>query len=58
MGVQLVSNVYIEQFSAIYMDCPENFVPKVMRQTGMRGAFYGTRKEAHAGAECELVAAD
>jgi hypothetical protein len=58
LAAPLVLNAYIEQFSAIYVDCPTNFVPKVMRQTGMRGAFYGTRKEAHAGAECELVAAD
>jgi hypothetical protein len=29
-----------------------------MRQTGMRRAFYGTRKEAYAGADYELVAAD
>jgi len=40
------------------VECPANFVPVLMRQTGMRGAFYGTRKEAYAGADCKFVAAD
>jgi len=44
--------------SIFYLECPANFVPVLMRQTGMRGAFHGTRNEAHAGADCELVAAE
>jgi hypothetical protein len=39
------------------MECPALFVPVEMRQTGTRGAIYGTREEAHGGAECEPAAA-
>jgi hypothetical protein len=28
------------------LECPAAFVPASMRQTGMRGAVYGARKEA------------
>jgi hypothetical protein len=28
------------------LDCPAALVPDSMRQTGMRGALYGARKEA------------
>jgi peptidoglycan/LPS O-acetylase OafA/YrhL len=38
--------------------CPANLVPESMRQTGMRGAWNGKRKEAYAGADCEPAAAD
>jgi len=32
---------------AIALECPAAFVPESMRQTGMRGAIHGTRKEAY-----------
>jgi hypothetical protein len=32
--------------SADPLECPAAFVPESMRQTGMRGAIYGARKEA------------
>jgi hypothetical protein len=30
----------------VIVECPAAFVPASMRQTGMRGAIYGARKEA------------
>jgi hypothetical protein len=39
------------------VECPASFVPVEMRQTGTRGAIYGTREEAHSGADCEPAAA-
>jgi hypothetical protein len=39
------------------LECPVLFVPVKMRQTGTRGAIYGTREEAHSGADCEPAAA-
>ena len=39
------------------LECPANFVPVEMRQTGMRGAWNGTRKEAYTGADREAAAA-
>jgi hypothetical protein len=38
------------------MECPATFVPVEMRQTGMRGTDYGTRKEAYGGADRESAA--
>ena len=38
------------------MECPATFVPVEMRQTGMRGTDYGTRKEAYGGADREPAA--
>jgi hypothetical protein len=35
------------------LECPAFFVPVEMRQTGTRGAIYGTREEAYGGADCE-----
>jgi hypothetical protein len=43
-----------EQFLA----CPANLVPASMRETGMRGAWNGKRKEAYAGADRWSSAAD
>jgi hypothetical protein len=40
------------------VECPANFVPVGMRQTGMRGAWNGTRKEAYAGADREPASAN
>jgi hypothetical protein len=40
------------------LECPANFVPVGMRQTGMRGAWNGTRKEAYAGADREPASAN
>src|SRR5260370_42391292 len=39
------------------LECPASFVPVAMRQTGTRGAMYGTRKEAYGGADREPAAA-
>jgi DNA-binding MltR family transcriptional regulator len=33
--------------SVAALECPANFVPESMRQTGMRGAWDGTREEAY-----------
>jgi L,D-transpeptidase YcbB len=38
------------------LECPATFVPVEMRQTGMRGTDYGTRKEAYGGADRESAA--
>jgi hypothetical protein len=38
--------------------CPANSVPAVMRQTGMEGAWNGTREEAYTGADREPASAD
>lgn len=38
--------------------CPASSVPVVMRQTGMEGAWNGTRNEADAGADSERAAAN
>ena len=40
------------------MECPAILVPVEMRQTGMRGAWHGTRKETYGGADCKFAAAD
>jgi hypothetical protein len=40
------------------LECPANFVPVGMRQTGMRGAWNGTRKEAFSRADREPASAD
>jgi PAS domain S-box-containing protein len=47
--VQLFQNL-------IGMECPAFFVPVLMRQTGMRGAIYGTREEAYSRADREPAA--
>jgi hypothetical protein len=36
--------------------CPATFVPVEMRQTGIRGAVYGTREEGYGGADRESAA--
>jgi hypothetical protein len=44
--------------TALYtMECPALFVPVKMRQTGTRGALYGTREEAYSRADREPAAA-
>jgi hypothetical protein len=40
------------------VECPANFVPASVRQTGMRGAWNGEREEAHCRADREPAAAD
>jgi hypothetical protein len=40
------------------LECPANFVPASVRQTGMRGAWNGEREEAHCRADREPAAAD
>jgi hypothetical protein len=40
------------------LECPANFVPVDVRQTGMGGAWYVTRKEVCSGTDREFVAAD
>lgn len=40
------------------LECPAPFVPVAVRETGMKGAWNGTRQEADAGADCRIVAAD
>jgi hypothetical protein len=40
------------------VDCPAQFVPVEMRQTGTSGAEDGTRKEAQSGPGSEHSAAD
>jgi hypothetical protein len=40
------------------LECRAAFVPESMRQTGMRGAIYGARKEAHSRADREPASAD
>lgn len=39
------------------LECPALFVPVKMRQTGTRGALYGTREEAYSRADREPAAA-
>jgi uncharacterized RDD family membrane protein YckC len=46
----------IRQKTAEKLECPATFVPVEMRQTGMRGTDYGTRKEAYGGADRESAA--
>jgi IS5 family transposase len=50
-------NLYLTR-KRLALECPAPLVPESMRQTGMRGALNGTRKEAYTGADCELAAAD
>ena len=40
------------------LECPAILVPVEMRQTGMRGAWHGTRKETYGGTDCKFAAAD
>jgi hypothetical protein len=40
----------------VIVECPATFVPVEMRQTGTRGAVYGTREEAYGGADRESAA--
>ena len=40
------------------MECPAILVPVEMRQTGMRGAWHGTREETYGGTDCKFAAAD
>jgi K+-sensing histidine kinase KdpD len=40
------------------LECPANFVPVTMRQTGMRGAWNGARETAYTGADREPSSAD
>jgi hypothetical protein len=40
-----------------HVECPASFVPVEVRQTGMRGAIYGTREEAYSRADREPAAA-
>ncbi len=40
------------------VECPAILVPVEMRQTGMRGAWHGTRKETYGGTDCKFAAAD
>jgi hypothetical protein len=42
----------------VFVECPANLVPVEVRQTGMRGAWYVTRKEVCGGTDREFVAAD
>jgi hypothetical protein len=35
------------------LECPALFVPVEVRETGMKGAFDGTREKEYAGADCE-----
>jgi predicted site-specific integrase-resolvase len=46
------------RFQDVDVECPAAFVPESMRQTGMRGAIYGARKEAHSRADREPASAD
>ena len=46
-----------EKERELYLECPALFVPVDVRETGMRGALNGTRKEAYAGADCEPASA-
>jgi type III restriction enzyme len=40
------------------VECPANFVPVAMRETGTKGALHGTwREEAYTGADCEFASA-
>lgn len=41
----------------LQLECPALFVPVEVRETGMRGALNGARKEKYTGADCELAAA-
>ncbi len=41
----------------LVVECPATFVPVSMRQTGMRGVWNGTRKEAHTGANRNAASA-
>jgi hypothetical protein len=37
----------------LFVEHPATFVPVDVRETGMRGALNGARKEAFAGTDCE-----
>jgi hypothetical protein len=40
------------------LECPANFVPADMRQTGTRGGWDGAREEAYSEEDCEPASAD
>jgi hypothetical protein len=50
----LVFAVEVAKWSDV--ECPATFIPVEMRQTGTRGAVYGTREEAYGGAGRESAA--
>ncbi len=40
--------LWLKQAGADHLECPANFVPVGMRQTGMEGAWNGEAQEANA----------
>ena len=55
-GLAVSGNVTNVIATVCYLGMPGHFVPVEMRQTGMRGAMYGARKEAYGGADRESAA--
>jgi hypothetical protein len=56
-GMPYTQYRFFEVYALAPLECPALFVPVAMRETGMRGALNGARKEAYAGADCESAAA-